>query len=302
MGYYLLDHPNPNYPQTRPRSAWGWAGPTGLVTVHTAEGALDRIAPDTGAENVAGFIASRSDAGGYHVLVDTDSTIDMAPDHLMTWHTAAGNLNGPGWGISAACRSVEWDPDAEWTRTIIARMGASIRAFWSRTGHDPAATARWIPGRDVLAGGGRSAGLVHHGDVQPGDRSDAWATHPRRPELDRMLIDAIVGATIPTAPVVPPKENSIMLDDPTEQQIREIIRGEFQNREDGDIVVQLNGALFRLVPDADGGLRRRYITAAEYPGLQLTHQVRGGPWIDITPETEAWFRWLPAVPVEGTPF
>ena len=197
MGYYLLDHPNPAYPQTRPRSAWGWPAPTGLVTVHTAEGPLDRIAPDTGAENVAAFIASRTDPGGYHVLVDTDSTIDMAPDHLMTWHTAAGNLNGPGWGISAACRSTEWDPDTEWTRTIITRMGAAIRDFWTRQGHDPATSARWIPGRDVLAAGGRVVGLVHHGDVQPGDRSDAWATHPRRAELDRMLIDAITGATQP---------------------------------------------------------------------------------------------------------
>lgn len=196
MGYYLLDHPNPNCPQTRHRSAWGWSAPTGLVTVHTAEGALDRITPDTGAENVANFIATRTDYGGYHVLVDTDSTIDMAPDDLMTWHTAAGNLNGPGWGISAACRSTEWDPDTDWTRTIIARMGTAIRAFWERQGHDPQ-QARWIPGRDVLAAGGRVVGLVHHGDVQPGDRSDAWATHPRRAELDQMLIDAITGATQP---------------------------------------------------------------------------------------------------------
>ena len=211
MGHYLLDHPNPNYPQTRPRTSWGWLRPTGLVTVHTAEGALDRIAPDTGAENVAGFIASRSDAGGYHVLVDTDSTIDMAPDDLMTWHTAAGNLNGPGWGISAACRSTEWDPDADWTRTIIGRMGAAIRAFWERQGHDPVASARWIPGRDVLAAGGRVVGLVHHGDVQPGDRSDAWALHPRRAELDQMLVDAITGTPAPDpAPPDPSEEDDDM--------------------------------------------------------------------------------------------
>jgi hypothetical protein len=197
MGYYLLDHPNPNYVQTRPRTSWGWTKPTGLVTVHTAEGALDRIAPDTGAENVAGFIATRRDAGGYHVLVDTDSTINMAPDDVMTWHTAAGNLNGPGWGISAACRSAEWDPDAEWTRQIIARMGVAIRAFWERQGFDPVASARWLPGHVVLNAGGRVVGLTHHGDVQPGDRSDAWATHPRRAELDQMLVDAIVGAPVP---------------------------------------------------------------------------------------------------------
>lgn len=193
-GYYLVDRPNPNYPQTRPRTAWGWTGPTGLVTVHTAEGALDRIAPDTGAENVAGFIATRTDPGGYHVLVDTDTTVDMAPDHLMTWHTAAYNLNGPGWGVSAACRSTEWDPDAGWTQAIIARMGAAIRAFWERNGHDPVTSARWLTHDQVRTAGGRIVGLIQHGVIQPADRSDAWALHPRRVELDQMLVDAIRGA------------------------------------------------------------------------------------------------------------
>lgn len=193
MSFYLLDHPNPNYPQTRPRSAWGWDGPTGLVGVHTAEGALDRIAPDSGAENVANFIATRSDPGGYHVLCDTDSTIDMAPDHLMTWHIAEASLNGPAWGVSAACRSTEWDPDAEWTRQIIGRMGAAIRAFWLRNGHDPDSpkVRRWLTRSEVLAAGGRIVGLIHHGVVQPSDRSDAWALHPQRARLDQMLLDAI---------------------------------------------------------------------------------------------------------------
>ncbi len=194
MSYWLLDHPNVSYPQTRPRTAWGWDKPTGLVTVHTAEGALDRIAPDTGAENVAHYIATRGDPGGYHVLVDTDSTVDMAPDGLMTWHTAAYNLNGPGWGISAACRSAEWDPDAEWTKAIIGRMGAAICAFWVRQGLDPIKSARWLTHDQVRDSGGRIVGLVHHGTVQPGDRSDAWALHPRRRDLDRMLIDAIIAA------------------------------------------------------------------------------------------------------------
>lgn len=213
MGYYLTDHPNPRYPQTRPRSAWGWDKPTGLVTVHTAEGALDRIAPDAGAENVAAFIATRSDAGGYHVLVDTDSTIDMAPDDVMTWHTAAYNLNGPGWGVSAACRSTEWDPDAEWTRQIIARMGQAIAAFWRRQGHDVAASARWLSHDQVRAAGGRIVGLIHHGVIQPGDRSDAWALHPQRWRLDAMLLAAIVDkAPNPRPTPTPPSpEEDIMV-------------------------------------------------------------------------------------------
>jgi len=209
MGYYLLDRPNPNYPQTRPRSAWGWSAPTGLVTVHTAEGALDRIAPDTGAENVANYVATRSDAGGYHELIDQDSVVQMAPDHLMTWHTAAFNLNGPGWGISAACRSEEWDPDAAWSRKIITTMGARIAEFWRRQGIDPRTAARWLTLEQVRDSGGRVVGLVQHGVVQPGDRSDAWARHPQRVRLDQMLLDAIsaaAGGTTPTTTPVPEED------------------------------------------------------------------------------------------------
>jgi len=292
---YLDTHPQ-NYRQQLHRSAWGWDGPTGLVTVHTAEGALDRIAPDTGAENVANYITIRSDPGGYHVLVDTDSTIVMARDEMRTGHTRAGNLNGPGWGISAAVRSTEWDPDAEWTKTIIASMGAEIRAFWERQGFDPVASARWISGRDVLNAGGRVVGLTHHGDVQSEDRSDAWATHPRRAELDQMLIDAIVGAAPAPPPPSPPKD---WFDMATKEELRTVISDEMISFE-GDPAVQINGYLFQILSDHEGRLTRRWIVdQTELKLRQQTGQVRRGPVENITPDTEARFYEIPQV--QGIP-
>ena len=104
---YLDDHPNPNTPQQRrPRRA----PLSGTVGVHTAESIMDTIGPDTGAENVAAFIASRSDYGSYHVLVDSDSVVVMAGDDAETWHIAESDnfgygMNSHSWGISAACSS-----------------------------------------------------------------------------------------------------------------------------------------------------------------------------------------------------
>lgn len=193
MAYYLLDHPNPNQGQTgRPR----WQPINGMVGVHTTEGALDAIAPDSGAENVAAFIASRSDHGSYHEIVDSDSVVQMAPDDVMTWHTAAASLNGPAWGISAACRADQWSVNPAtanywWTVTTIATMGRRICAFWQRNGYDPLTpdVCRWLTG--AQARGRFGPGLYHHGDAQPEDRSDAWALHPDRAVLDQMLLDAI---------------------------------------------------------------------------------------------------------------
>ena len=211
---YLDDHPNPNTPQQRrPRRA----PLSGTVGVHTAESIMDTIGPDTGAENVAAFIASRSDYGSYHVLVDSDSVVVMAGDDAETWHIAESDnfgygMNSHSWGISAACSSHQWDPDDEWTKRTIAAMGAEIRAFWQRNGFDVAECARWLT-RDQAKN--RTPGLVHHGVVQPSDRSDAWVRHPQKPELDQMLLDAIKGG--------PAKEWDEMA---TQDEIRAIVADE----------------------------------------------------------------------------
>lgn len=195
-GWYLLDHPNTIQQYRTPRRSTL----SGMVGVHTTEGPLDAIAPDTGAENVANFIVTRSDYGSYHCIVDTDSVVKMAPDEYETWHIAADAHNWHSWGISAACRADEWDPDAEWTKKIISSMGAEIAAFWKRQGFiDLALNPRWISRAAAIR---HEPGLILHGDAQPEDRSDAWKYHPERGRLDQMLLDAIKlaanGGSLPT--------------------------------------------------------------------------------------------------------
>jgi hypothetical protein len=189
VGFFLLDHPNQiqqyRHPRRQPLS--------GVVVVHTAESIVDDIGIDYGAENVANFIAGRADYGSYHEIVDSDSTVQMAPDDHETWHVAADAHNWHSWGISAACAAHDWDPDRWWTRQAITRMGARIAEFWARNGFDVYAAARFGMRSEALA---RHPACYLHGVLQPGDRSDAWRDHPRREELENMLLDAIRGVRL----------------------------------------------------------------------------------------------------------
>ena len=71
-------------------------------------------------------------------------------------------------------------------------MAREIVAFWSRNGVDIAQGARFVG--DATKDG---PGLAHHGDVQPGDRSDAWAKREDRELFDSLLLQAIARHAIP---------------------------------------------------------------------------------------------------------
>lgn len=183
-GYYLLDHKpaSPQYrrPRRQPLSgAIGW---------HTTEGALDRIAPDTGAENVAAYITRRTDPGSYHAIHDSDSTVLMLPDDAEAFHVAADGINRFTVGQAAAMRTVDWHPSDPQTVAIIGRMAAWAVEHWRRNGFDPRACARWLTRAEVL---NRQAGMFLHGAVQE-DRSDAWLRSPHRLTLEAMTVQAIL--------------------------------------------------------------------------------------------------------------
>lgn len=102
--FYLLDHKQPSTQQ------WGYprrgAKLSGTAILHTAECAMDFDGADSSAENCAAFINGRSDYGSYHVLVDSDSVIWMAPWEYETWQDSQTNP----WavGISAAVQADNW--------------------------------------------------------------------------------------------------------------------------------------------------------------------------------------------------
>lgn len=218
MGYFLIDNP-PASTQFYPSRNGGLSGG---VVVHTTEG----VGGDDSAENTAGYISRRSDPGSYHCLVDTNSTVMMMPDDYTAFGVGASGYNSTCWMIAIAARSSDLDPNSPYTQSEIDRCGAEIAAFWQRNGIDAIAAAKWI-GEGVKTG----PGLANHGDVQPWDRSDAWATHPQRARLEQLLIDAIVnhsgGYAVPTPnpePTYPPSipESAIWAMGATGYKVKEI--------------------------------------------------------------------------------
>ena len=200
MGFYLFDHPPASPQYRRPRrqvlsGAIGW---------HTTEGALDRIAPDTGAENVAAYIARRTDPGSYHAIHDSDSSVLMLPDDAEAFHVAADGINRWTVGQAAAMRTTDWHPDDPATQAIIGRMAAWAVDHWRRNGFDPRACARWLTRDEVLA---RKPGMFLHGTVQ-GDRTDAWLRSPHRARLEAMTVQAIHDLC-PTPPPATPTEDEM---------------------------------------------------------------------------------------------
>lgn len=196
-GYYLLDNPPARkqfYPPPR-------ANPlTGGVAIHTSESVMDTVGVDTGAENVAAFIARRTDnPGSYHAIVDSDSTVMMLPDDYTAFQVGAAGHNSRTYGIALACKESELDADQEWTQRAIDRAAVVAVGFWQRNGFVAHKCARWITSTLV------DAGLFNHGDAQPWDRSDAFVRHPQRARLQQMFVDAVLRLTAPD--LIPPEED-----------------------------------------------------------------------------------------------
>jgi hypothetical protein len=190
--FFLLDNP----PATQQFHPSRNAPLTGGVLLHTTESIMDNVGPDTGAENVAGFISRRGDYGSYHTIVDADSTVRLMPDTYTAFHCAASGYNSRTFGLSFACRTADLNPDDPWTQAAFKRAAAELVRFWTENGFDPAAVARFVPAEATKSG----PGLSTHGDAQPADRSDAFTRHPRRGDLERLLLNEIAALLSPPAP------------------------------------------------------------------------------------------------------
>lgn len=187
MSIYLADHPPRRTQYRAQRRPWGDGnrrqGPSGAIVVHTPENMTDLNPPDHGAENVARFISSRTDAAGsYHSVSDSDSTVQLGE---YAWEMFGEGTGGNRWALhlACACKAAQWPTlPAWWVQATIANAGAEARrmADWVK-----AQTGVVVPARRINAAQYRRGepGFISHGDLDPGRRSDPGADFPWGPFL-----------------------------------------------------------------------------------------------------------------------
>lgn len=180
---------------------------TGAVSVHTCENTPDQILPDGGAEAVTDYVFSRTDAGSYATIVDSDSIKRLFPPRdWETWSVAARDKYGQRHNsytasISMAYKALWWGRNPDYEARMIDRCGeglAEILLIWAQGDSVLASRAvRWLTPDQVADG---EAGFFEHGLVQPADRNDAWSTHIDRASLrDRLSTATLHYLGVPQA-------------------------------------------------------------------------------------------------------
>ncbi|WP_181312455.1 peptidoglycan recognition protein family protein [Nocardioides campestrisoli] len=199
MSTYLEQHPPRQTQFRRPRRGV----PSGVIVVHTAESVMDTVGPDTGAENVAAFIANRSDYGSYHTLVDSDSIVRLVPYDAEAYGDGTGS-NTHAIHISFACSAADWPRMSKARRDAFIRNGAAAAAHAARWLEDDRDIR--VPARRITRGQSESRvpGFISHGERDPGRRSDPGAAFPWDAFLDQY--DELVNPKPKKGPLGPVKK------------------------------------------------------------------------------------------------
>lgn len=173
MPEFLIDNPPKVRQFRRPRRA----KPSGVIVVHTAESILDMIGVDSGAEDVARFVANRSDFGSYHTLADSDSTVPLVPFDAEAYGDGTGS-NPHAIHISFACKAAGWAGMTAERRAAMIHHGAlaaAEAATWLHKNHGVTVPAMRISRADSER---RLPGFISHAERDPARRSDPGAEFP----------------------------------------------------------------------------------------------------------------------------
>ncbi|TYP82080.1 hypothetical protein [Blastococcus xanthinilyticus] len=186
MAAYLTERP----PAVRQWYAKRNRSLTGCTVLHTAESIMDSVGPDTGAENVANFIRTRTTAGSYHDLVDSDSAIHLVEYHHGAYHDGTGSNN---WAlsISFACATTDWARMSPAKRRAFLRQGAIAfkrQQDYRRSVGAPLTELRRITKAQSDAG---MSGFIYHGDRDPGRRTDPGVRPPAEFPFDEFITECL---------------------------------------------------------------------------------------------------------------
>lgn len=208
MAAYLTDHPpvRDQWYAKRNRPL------TGCTVLHTAEGVMDTVGPDTGAEAIAEFIRTRTTPGSYHDLVDSDSWIRLVELGHAAYHDGTGSNN---WAlsISFACRTSDWRRMTPERRAGFLRQGA--RAFVAQQAYRRAIGAPLTELRLITkaASDRGESGFTYHGLRDPGRRTDPGVHEPDLFPIAEFLTHcrAALAGTTTTTPTPEDDMRNLML-------------------------------------------------------------------------------------------
>jgi hypothetical protein len=147
------------------------ARPTGCIVVHTAETTADFTPPDSAAENVARFIRTRTTAGSYHDLADSDTVIHLVPYEYEAYGDGTGS-NRFATHVSGAVQAGKWATYSKAYADAVVRnmaLAASRQAKWVKAKYGINVPAVRITKAQSDAG---MAGFIAHGTRDPATRSD----------------------------------------------------------------------------------------------------------------------------------
>jgi hypothetical protein len=176
------------------------AKPTGTIVLHTAENAPDLDGPDPTAENMARFIAGRTDAAGsYHLIGDRDSHVQLVPFDWEAFHDGTGS-NPWSIGISLACKAAWFrqapDDQKLWYMARLATM-ARLASDWLQATHGIT-----VPVRRLTKASATEPGFCSHQDREtwfgkPGRRTDPWGNSDPMWHLFLSLYEDTASTTTP---------------------------------------------------------------------------------------------------------
>lgn len=183
MSMYLYDHQNIHAP-TRSNGLKFWGYPSrrknvALIVIHTAESLPDIQGIDMGAENVARFGSTMTRPASWHVVVDSDTTVDCLPDEATAFHVRG--YNSRALGIELATRAHDWRTlPAGWRDAILYRA-AEVVSRWCKTHTIPPIRIT----KEQADQGER--GIIAHADLDSRRRTDPGKDFPWIEFLDLVV-------------------------------------------------------------------------------------------------------------------
>ncbi|MDQ5862611.1 MAG: hypothetical protein M3536_10165 [Actinomycetota bacterium] len=208
MSYYLQDNPNPNFAQF----GWPRAKVSGVIGVHTTESGVIPNGPDGGAENTAGYIRRRLDAGGYHSLADADSRLKLVHPRYAAWADITNNAHAMS--VSGAMNAARWrDLSPERAAAIVRNMAYAAAelvqdALAAGLLSSPTPAVR-ISAAEAISGS--RPGFYGHGETNPGTRYDPGQNFDW--DLFLSTYAAAIGGGIAFHSSTPSEEDDMFTDD-----------------------------------------------------------------------------------------